>query len=326
MAEEKYSRDWYDLYYNRDLDAFCHEHDSWFSPEKADVQWRRRQLDQLSERLRDILEKRDALIFCQHFLTSALTNRSNGPRSAISPASFTALPPSRPDAEDEIRKLRARLSFAERDNFLEQVQIQNLKQLSDAVRMRCWENTTWPPDPPLFFRIHRPSSHTFYDKDVGFCCPKWLQERDFGETWQDEILDFYGHVNGYMGLYKTPAKTFGTPYISMTSSPSRALNLVRKHEMTCADVFIIDPKRLWATNVQLERTTTIMNHHKIKLEGRVHYGRPHYVTETHWVAKYWIPSDCIVARMSFHQFQRVCHSKAIFRGTSFPSHRPRPQA
>lgn len=311
-----FPRDIYDLYYQRsDLKLVGFEDGTgtdWTKQlQVMDVRKSRQHLNHLSKKVRSILEKRDALIFCQHFLTCALAAWPNGLTSPTSLPSTTALPVARPDTDDEATELRRRLSSAERDQFLEHVMVQSLKQLGDAVRLRCrkeWD-ISWFEGPPLLYRVHRPGSHTFYDQDVGFCCPRWLRERNFDVP---SVRDFCHHADGDRVSSKT-LRAFETPYISMTASPFRVLRLMQHEETSSADVFVIDAERLWATNVHFEQTTAMADRYGVAWTRG--YDRAHYITPTHWVAQYWIPADCIVRKVPFHQFQELCHSKEIFRGT-----------
>lgn len=108
----------------------------------------------------------------------------------------------------------------------------------------------------------------------------------------------------------------------MTSSPTRALNLVPNGETKSANVFVIDAELLWMTSIQVERTTEVANRHGIIYKGPGLYGRAHYITDTHWVAQYWIPVDCIVRRMTFDRFQETCNKNGIFRDTDYLVHQP----
>lgn len=268
----------------------------------------------MSKDLRLILEKRDALVFCQHFLTCVLNTWPDHLTGLDNLPDVITLPPSRPDRDNEEEELQARLSAEVRDWVLCRMQIQTLKELTANVRLiRRADGFGWA-GPRLLYRVHSPDSHTFYHRDVGFCCPRWLRQRDFKEP---SKLDFYLHVNGDQA---SPRGAFETPFISMTGSPLRALNFVQDDRMSTSDVYVINCERLWAANIHVERTTILADQYGIIYKGPKGYDRSRYITKTHWVAQYWIPADCIVMRMPFLQFQEVCREKGIFRGTYCPAH------
>lgn len=300
MAAYHFPRDIYDLYYGRSKQQQYVRF--------PDGQARNKRLDDLSRLIRQILEKRDALVFCQNFLTCVLESRPHLLTGIDNSVWADALPPSRPDTDTEEEELRARLHSLARDGLLQSMQIQTLKQLGETVRQRRWEDASWYEGPHLLYRVHHPESYTFYHQDVGFCCPKWLVDRNFDKPSEE---DFRRHVNGDIISSKGG---FETPYISMTGSPSRALNLVPYDQMSSSDVFVIYAERLWATSIPFERTTSIADRYGIKYRGPRGIRMAEYVTKTHWVAQYWIPDDCIVVRVPFGQFEAICRSRGIFRG------------
>lgn len=193
MCEPNLRRDVYDLCYSRlrVIDRTW-RHIGWTEQQVADSRSRRRALDLLSMELLVILERRDALVFCQHFLTCFIEAwpMSDSPNINNLP-SATAPSPSRPDTEDEVTELRARLSAAKRDIFLEYVLAQNVKQLCKDIRIRNMSSFLYK-GPRFLYRVYRLKSHTFYSENVGFCCPRWLRQRRFDEP---SIQDFYHHAN-----------------------------------------------------------------------------------------------------------------------------------
>lgn len=312
MAESTFSYVAYDLNRRRECDASGGNID-WarLDVKVTETLNRHRLFDRLRQQVDHIVEKQIAITSCLGFLACTLQAWPYQMPNLDIPA----LPRRRPDINGDVQELPERVSSDTRVDPLFHTQIQKLNQLCDSVRSRCWDGPTWFEGPHLLYRVHRPDSHTFYDNDVGLCCPRWRLQHNLDEP---TMQDFHHHVNGYRTL---AGGAFETPYISMTGSPLRALNLVRPEDMSSSDVFVIYSERLWATNVRFERTTTIADRYGIEYRGpRAH--RAHYITKTHWVAEYWIPADCIIMRMPFHQFQAVCSSKGIFRGTDRPSHSP----
>ncbi|KAJ0123883.1 hypothetical protein J7T55_012354 [Diaporthe amygdali] len=312
MADVPFNRDVYDLCYQRSRRRFVGLLDDAEEQQRGKARLEkinnlRRLLDHLSRDLRRVLERRDALIFCLHFLNCVYDPSSNELRTPISsPSDNKALPRKRPDSSDEEVVLRARLESATSFQFANKIMIGSLKQLGDVVRLQQVENARYPEEPRLFFRAHGPESYTFYDSDVGFCCPRWLRERDFDKPSEQ---DFWHHVNG-------KCEQFESPYISMSESPWRILNYVRA--INSAEVFIIDARLLSATRIQNEPTTTIANRHGFQYRGNSS-NRANYITDTHWVARFWIPADCIIRKMSFLRFQKVCKAKGILKGTYQPN-------
>lgn len=316
MAESTFSYVAYDLNRRRECDAFGGNND-WarFNVKVTKTLNRHRVFDCLRQQVDRIVEKQLAITYCLDFLTCALQPwPCQMPNLDILPTRGTP-PRRRPDINRDVQELPERVSSDTRFHSFFHPQIQKLNQLCDIVRSRYWDGPTWFEGPHLLYRIHRLDSPTFHDDDLGLCCPRWTRTHYVDKPTRQ---DFYNHINGYRTL---AGGVFETPYISMTGSPLRALNLVRPEEMSSSYVFVIYSERLWATNIRFERTTTIADRYGIKYRGPG-ADRTHYITKTHWVAQYWIPADCIIMRMPFRQFQAVCSSKGILRGTHCLSHPP----
>lgn len=308
MTEATFPRDFYDLCYHRSDLKYVGFGDGTDRTKQqvADVQKSREHLDHLSKEIRRILEKRDALISCQHFLACALSGRMGDFTRRIGLPTATALP-RRSDTKDEAIELQSRLDSTKRENFSENVLIQSLAQLGHAVRLRFREkrDPLCSESPDLLYRVHYLDSHTFYDKDVGFCCPRWLRQRIFSEP---STEDFRNHCDG-------KEQSFQSPYISMTESPCRVLCLGQGKGY--AEVFLIDFERLRATKIKAESTTYIAKRLNIQYKGSGD-NRVHFITDSHWVAQYWIPADCILKKVSFCQFQKICNNKRICSGMETP--------
>lgn len=300
------------LLLQRDLDEM-YDKDDWDDPEVVHLWNKLQHLLRLARELHRIHQKRHALILCVNFLTRVLQTWPRPLPGLDRLAKITTLPLTQPDTDDEVQELPAHFSSAMRleDPKTTETPVQPLRPLVDLVRRGGRKDGGWFEGPRLLYRVHRPSSHTFYHQDAGFCCAAWHRGMYFDKP---SKWDFIHHASGHQS---SSSGVFETPYISMTSSPTRAMNLVPSNEIHSAEVFVIDAGKLWATSIEVERTTDIANRHGIIYRGRGLYGRVHYITDTHWVALYWIPADCIVKRMRFHQFQRLCNYNALFRGTDY---------
>jgi len=298
MADHGLSRDIYGLCYKRSLipkPVFFKGGTS--TPEQvseraAEVQKandRRCRVNELSKDLRHELEKKDAFVFCIHYQMCCLDPTLQNTKVSRP----TLVPSSRPDMEDEEEKLRTRLAEA-RDDFTNKMMAENLKCMGNLVA-RNGGYMPWHEEPRLLYRVTHGSSYTFFDADIGFCCPRWLQERDFGEPSRQ---DFINHMEG---------EPFASPYISLTESPTRALRFGKG--MASAKVFIIDAVRLRAAKIHTERTTVLASRYATK---------PQYTTKSYWLAWFWVPADCLVKSVSFDEFQEVCKENNISNGM-FPS-------
>lgn len=317
MAESTLPRDTYDIKDQRYFDPFWDDFDL-ADPLVAYDRDILQHLHHLKKEFRRIFEKRHYIFSCLYFLIFDLQKwpcRLLG-LGNLRLSKPPALPPSLLDTDNELLGHRARVSSAKRDQFDGLTPPELMDQLVLRVRLRGRTDGGRFDGPRLLYRVQRPNSHTFYNEDVGFCSRRRDPEMGFDEP---SKWDFYHHASGYR---LSSEGVFETPYISMTSCPTRALNLVPRDEMRSADVFIIDAELLWDTNIRLERTTDIANRHRIKYKGPRSSDRAHYITDTHWVAQHWIPNDCIIRRMRFHRFQEICSKNAIFRGTDYPVHQP----
>lgn len=316
MAESTFSYVAYDLNRLRQFDAFTDDDWAKLNLKVAETLNRHRLFDCLRQQLHHIVEKQIAITYCLDFLTCALQAWPYQIPNLDILATRGTLLRRRPDINRDVQEQPEGASSDSRVDLFSPTQILKLNRLCDSMRSRCWDGPTWFEGPHLLYRVHRPDSATFHDNELGLCCPRWLRPHDLDEPTRQ---DFLHHVNGYRTL---AGGTFETPYISMTGSPLRALNLVQPEDMSSSDVFVIYSERLWATNIRFERTTTIADRYGIKYSGWPRADRAHYITRTHWVAQYWIPADCIIMRMPFRQFQAVCSSKGIIRGTDYLSNLP----
>lgn len=306
------------FYSRRDFEALFDGHDREV-PEVAYLWNKVQHLLRLHRALQRIAAKREILRLCVNVLIRVLQTSSLPPLTGLALdglAEVTALPwnwlppddDDDDDTDDDLQELPALFSSAMRLETVDHTKIQPLRFLVDLVRRFGRKDGGHFEGPRLLYRVHRPNSHTLYHEDAGFCCARW--DRGRGVLCEPSEWDFFHHASGHR---LTSNGVFKSPYISMTSSPTRALNLVPDDEVHSAEVFLIDSKLLWETSIQVERTTDIANRHGIPYRGLD--SRAHYITDTHWVALHWIPADCIVKRMRFDQFREVCSTNAIFRGT-----------
>lgn len=313
MTESTVSYVAYDLNRPREFDAFTDDDWAKLNLKVTETLNRHRLFESLRQQVDRIVEKQNAITHCLDFLTYALQAWPYQTPNLDILATRGPLLRRRPDTNRDVQEPPEHVSSDSIVDLFCPTQILKLNRLCDSMRSKCWDGPTWFEGPHLLYRVHRPDSATFHDNELGLCCPRWLRPHDLDEPTRQ---DFLHHVNGYRTL---AGGAFETPYISMTGSPLRALNLVQPEEMSSSDVFVIYSERLWATNIRFERTTTIADRYCIKYRGPG-TDRTHYITKTHWVAEHWIPADCIIMRMPFRQFQAVCSSKGVIRGAHCLSH------
>lgn len=316
MTGKAFPRDNYDLYYGRSNQKYVEfgEATDWTKQQVTDFDNRNRRLDEFSRSIRDILQKRDALVVCQYYLTCYIKYWPFGYIFYDNHPYDTALPPSRPDKDNEVTELSDRLDKVEKDRCLEYMQVITLSHLSLTVRQRLENLTHYWEEPRVMYRVHRIDSHTFYNDDVGFCCPRWLRYRKVEKTSKQ---DFCSHTDG--AHFSPDGAPFETPYISMTSSPLRALKLVEREETFATKVFVIDVHKQLATSIRIEQTTDLARVYGIPYKGPRNHERAHYITESHYIAQYWIPADSIVKKMPLCDFREICGKKGILGSTKYPA-------
>lgn len=154
-------------------------------------------------------------------------------------------------------------------------------------------------EPRYFFRVHGPDSCTFFDSDIGFFSARSIRDGDLGEPSKE---DFKAHMEGDHFVGHEEREPFASPFMSLTDSPWRALRF--GGVVRLADVSIIDAVKLRAARIAVERTTTLADHYGIV---------PRYTTESHWLARPWIPWYCIDRSVPFDRFEEVCNESGISR-------------
>lgn len=172
MTESNLPHDTYDLDHQRDFDAFRDDHDS-ARTTSADLRHMLQYCIGLMREIDRIREKRNALCSCLNFLVRVLKTWPDPSPNLDRLYNVTALPRNRPATDEEVTERLARLSLVEREQSIENMDIQPLKCLVDLVRWRSRRDGGWFEGPRLLYRVHRPNSHTFYNEDVGFCCARW---------------------------------------------------------------------------------------------------------------------------------------------------------
>jgi hypothetical protein len=266
------------------------------SPDRAtrqeDLNERRYRLNRISKDLCKVLQRNHALISCISFATHLLPPAAE----SIAPPEIAkrSLAPGRPDTDFEEEVTRARLATAH-DDFSTRILIDSLKRVNQVILQIIVNSSTTSQEPTVFYRVTHASSHTFYDADLGFCCAKWLQDHGFHEPSKDE---FCAHVG--------EGKEFESPYISLTDDPGRAFKFGQY--LSDQHIFVIDATKLQQMNIHIEPTTVLAERWRIKYKGS---DRLHYVTGSHWLARFWIPAECIVQKVSFLDFKEACITSGI---------------
>jgi hypothetical protein len=167
--------------------------------------------------------------------------------------------------------------------------VDRLQRINLAI-LRNTEPPAPSEKPTVFYRVTTLKSHTSYDYRLGFWSARGLPDHDFEEPpTKDEFCEHVKDIN------------FKSPYISMTSSPGRACQYGNAEGRL---VYEIDGAKLLRMGVDIEPTTDIAERHGIKTTEP---DRLEYVTPTYWLARFWIPAECIVRRVhSLHEFREKC--------------------
>jgi hypothetical protein len=254
-------------------------------------------LDRISKELRHALQKRDAFVFCVYYCKVLME-----PTTDIAEVAKHQVPihPPRPDAEDEGVKLETRLK-AIQDDFQNKMLAQIL--MSELVNIRREGSFADHEEPSVLYRLHHDSSYTFYDEDIGFCCNRWLQQRQFGKP---SGQDFEHHVKGEHYVKGTPAH-FESPYNSLTESPYHVLRLAKGNENRDPIVFVIDAVKLRETKICIDRARVLAHEFQIDKWLR-------YVNDSYWLAQYWVPANCIIKQLRLEDFRNISTDNKIVDG------------
>lgn len=78
-----------------------------------------------------------------------------------------------------------------------------------------------------------------------------------------------------------------------------------------SNIFVIDAAKLRQMNILVEPTTVLANRWGFKYNWP---DRLHYITSSHCLARFWIPAECIVRKVSFPDFKEACIISGIVDG------------
>lgn len=305
MDTRLHLRDCYDLCYNRPRRS------KWANEEEIEgkkakreqVDERRRRLNSISEDLRNVLQMKDALISGVNFATQNLQE----PRDSTTELQKRLPCPRRSDIDFEEEVINARLASALRDPSIN-ILINSLERINQDILRSSVDSTRTPQkptvqEPTVFYRFSNESSQTFYDVHLGLFSQRGLLDHDFSEPLEYE---FRAHVDGDRSLK--------SPYISLTTDPGRAMKIGR-HKVTHAprglhhEVYQIDAAKLRRVKIDTESTTDPATRWRIVYTGQGN--RLHYVTDSHWLAWFWIPTECIIGKLPFSEFGKLCEKHGI---------------
>lgn len=265
---------------------------------------RRTLLNRMSKAFCEVFQRTHALIAYISFTTHRLHAAAHRLRVAagiVTPRPVKrVLSPARPDSEFEDKLIQAQINTASHD-FSARILINNLKQISRLVmQINSGSSSSTSQKPEIFYRVTHSTSHTLYDDTLGFCCARWLWDHDFSEESRE---DFCAHVGG--------EEDFESPYISLTDDPGRAFRFGQPYSEP--SVSIIDAAKLRQMEIQIERTTDLARRWGVKYKSEDR-SRVQYVTDSHWLARFWIPAECIILRVPFYDFKKVCIKYGVVDG------------
>lgn len=307
MGSEHYLRDCYDLCDSRGrFQVFADGEESQDAREarKKDSE-RTGNLNEISKTLYQALKKNDALVSGISFGTHRLVQATNDIKLPERPIASVL---SRPDTDVEEAVVSARLDSA---CHLEKVLADSLKHINLAILRSNIDPPRTPQkptiqEPTVFYRYSNRTSQALYDIHLGLFSQRGLLDHDFNEPLEYE---FRAHVDDKRGRFKSP-------YISLTTDPGRALkigNLKMTHAPHSAsphEVYQIDVAKLRRMKIDIEPTTDKADrwHIDYSRDGK---NRLPYVTDTHWVAQFWIPAECIIGKLPFEDFEALCKENGI---------------
>lgn len=266
-------------------------------------------LNEISETLREVLKKNDALASAINLGTHLLQGADSKSLPALQERPLTPRP-SRPDTDVEDAVIRARLDSA---SHLAKVLVDSLEQINKAI-LQPNINSPRPSqkptsqEPTVFYRVCDRISYTSHDFGLAFWSARGLPDHDFGDPVEQE---FRAHVAGEHTLPKPFAERgrFKSPYISLTTDPGFACKFGTKYDGQF--VFEIDAVKLRRMGVHVESTVDIADRWRVPYRGSE--PRLHYVFPSHWLARFWIPKECMKPH-SFTQFRDKCRKSGFFNG------------
>jgi hypothetical protein len=93
------------------------------------------------------------------------------------------------------------------------------------------------------------------------------------------------------------SRGFESPYISLTDDPGHAFTFDQYRSEQ--HIFIINAAKLRRMNIYIKPTTVLADRWGIKYKGQGHL---HFVTGSHWLARFWIPTEYNAWKVSFPDF------------------------
>lgn len=316
MAQYIFVRDEFDLCTSRPRLAHIVDEDPEIERKKDESNERHKLLNGDSRTLQRDLRKNRILEHCEQFAAYLLDNPRTDELPEVSVSTSSRSFPSRPDASNEEAILQSRkISAQESQKRLSFV----LKQINGHILTHCGihglETTVERDEPKFFYRLTHEESYTLYDWDFGFICGKWRSAS--GPFFNPPTGEnFWNHMSGQ----KTP-----TPYISMTESPGRLWNIIQavkrkegeEKRVLNPAIAIIDASKLRRMGIDFTRSTD--------LGARFANSRPrndtattYYITWSQWLARFWIPKECIVKTISLDDFINACKEYKILNSECSP--------
>lgn len=251
----------------------------------------REALDELSERLQGLLNKNRSFDFC---ITLAVNLLNQGwPESRQQQRKDFESEVCRQDTENEAEVIQSRIvDAAKRGRHLRTIFsriTRHIVQCPHSLPLSIGS------DPIFFYRLQTSQSATTYDCGIGFICGKWCRKPSFKKPTKSQ---FRKHMNG-IGL--------PSPYISLTESPARLYNFYRykRLERSDADITLVDVRRLLQIGLKIARSTDMA------ADFGVTTSDTRYITRTHWLAQWLIPSQCIIKIISLEEFKNACRMHRI---------------
>ncbi|KFY91569.1 hypothetical protein V500_04592, partial [Pseudogymnoascus sp. VKM F-4518 (FW-2643)] len=315
MGSECHMRDCYDLCYSRSIGVLWagveESQDEKEAREKENA--RTTSLSEISKTLRGALRKNDALVSGINLGTHRLLQAADDTASPAPQKRTLASGPSRTDTDDEDAVIRSRLVSA---SYLTEVLVDSLKQINKAI-LQTNSYSARPSQEPtvqgptVFYRVSHETSYTPYDVDLGLWSARGLPDHDFQKPSEYE---FRAHLDGEKNFTKPYAERerFKSPYISLTTDPGFACKYGRYDGLF---VYEIDAAKLRQMKVHIESTFDIATGWGIRFKG-LDKGRQHYVTESHWLARFWIPAECRKTH-SFTAFREKCIKAGFVDGRTY---------
>jgi hypothetical protein len=250
-------------------------------------------LDQLTDVLRDILQRNRRVTVCFQSALGFL----NGKSPMLEPLGPSK--PARPDAPNELETLEVRIEKARR--FPCKTLVSGVQELVEYTL----DNKPLPDpnvvQPEILYRVQGENDHTTYDEGLGLCCGRFSNLEYSGPDEQD--VEFSQHIEG------------GSPWICITESPKRAYNqrLWKLWKGTKLKVHVIDHVILRQLGIQVTRTTELANRGGIPLKGKSP-DRKKYATDTHLLVHFWIPARCIIKIVTIDDLKNALDRLKIFIG------------